>query len=189
MSDYWAFAPRNVRSKKPDRFNYLMNKIEEVVKSGVNGLEGIIIPSKLSDLENDSGFITEENIAGKLDKTEVFKNGVFDTENTKANGTKTKLWNESDGGGALIIDGTSNVKAFAGVNEGSDGSNIYVQLYAVDKDNKTGTRVNVNKDGAFYTSGKSNYNFAEDDEIVTKAVLMEEINALKARVEELEQTA
>ena len=185
-NDFWSDAPGKVKTSKRDRFNFLMEKIEAIVKSGLEDLEGIIIPSKTSDLENDSGFITEDAISGKLDKSEIFSNGVFTTKNTKQNGTVATIWNEADGGGSMIEDGTSNVKAFTGVNEGSDGSDIYVQSYAVDKTSKIGTRININKNGAFYTKNKSTYAFSENDEIVTKAMMMEEINALKARVAELE---
>lgn len=186
MTDFWINAPGKVKSSKRDRFNFLMGKIEAIIKSGLEDLEGIIIPSKTSDLENDSGFITEDAISGKLDKSEVFANGVFTTVNTNSNGTVAKIWNESDGGGTQIIDGTTNVQAYTGVHEGSDGTDIYVQTYAVDKTSKLGTRININKNGAFYTKNKSTYRFSEDDEIVTKAMIMEEINALKARVAELE---
>ena len=119
--------------------------------------------------EADNKFLTEhQDISGKLDKSEIFKNGIFQTENTKPNGTYTKIWNEADGGGTQIIDGTTNVKAYTGVHEGGDGTNIYVQTYAVDKNNNTGTRINVNKDGAYYTTGKNTYKFNAEDEIATK---------------------
>lgn len=101
-------------------------------------------------------------------KEDIFKNGVFTTENKKANGTVAKIWNEADGGGTQIIDGVSGVKAYTGVNEGSDGTNIYVQTYAVDKDTNIGTRINVNKEGAYLTTGKNTYTFSETDAIVTK---------------------
>ena len=36
-----------------------------------NAVNGIIIPDKVSQLQNDSGFITNSAIAGKADKTEL----------------------------------------------------------------------------------------------------------------------
>lgn len=118
-------------------------------------------------IEQTAQDLTNE-IDKKVNKTDVFKNGVFQVENTKPNGTYTKIWNESDGGGTQIIDGTTNVKAYTGVHEGGDGTDIYVQTYAVDKDDNTGTRINVNKDGAYYTTGKNTYKFTAEDEISTK---------------------
>lgn len=127
------------------------------------------IPTKVSQLENDSGFLTEhQDISGKIDRSELFTNGVFETVNIKNNGTKARLWNESDGGGAMIEDGSSNVKAFVGVNEGSNDNGIYAQIYAKDKSSNIGTRINVHTDKIYYTKNKSNSNVVADDEIVVK---------------------
>ena len=222
--DYWNNLKLNESWSKQDRFNFLMDKIESAIvgdsdlAEAINNIksrfENLVIPSKISDLENDSDFITEhqsledyitksetdglvkndgtvdttsyisehQDITGKIDRNELFSNGVFTTENTKTNGTVARIWNESDGGGVQIIDGTSDVKAFTGVNEGSDGSGIYAQIYAVDKNTKTGTRINVTDDGVFYTKGKSNYTWTTNDEIATK----QDINDLLARIEALE---
>lgn len=119
-------------------------------------------------------------------RKDIFQNGVFTTINTKENGTTARLWNESDGGGAQIIDGNTNVKAFTGVNEGSDGSNIYAQIYAINKDNSTGARINVNEDGAYYTSGKNTYRFTVDDEIATKGDLNNVAGAGEITIEKQE---
>lgn len=113
----------------------------------------------------------ETAVNGKVDSSTIFSNGVFDTQNTNANGTVARIWNEADGGGTQIIDGRSGVKAYTGVHEGSDGSKIYVQTYAVDKNTNTGTRINVNQEGAYYTTGKNTYTFTADDEIATKGDL------------------
>lgn len=224
MTDYWKNLGLNETWSKRERFNYIMGKIEETVvgDSGlaelINNLkskvDNLIIPSKTSELENDSGFITEhqslddyitksetsglitntgdvdttkylsehQDISGKLDKSEVFSNGVFTTINTNKNGTTAKIWNESDGGGTQIIDGKSNVQAYTGVHEGSDGTNIYVQTYAVNKSSKLGTRININPDGAYYTKNKTTYTWNEADEIVTK----KDLEDLISRIETLE---
>ena len=119
----------------------------------------------------------------KVDKTDIFQNGVFTTTNTKSNGTFTKIWNEADGGGTQIIDGVTNVQAYTGVHEGSDGTNIYVQTYAVDKNTKVGTRININKEGAFLTVGKNTYTFNADDAILTKKDLKSESDELQAQID------
>ena len=165
--------------------NYL-ESLESRINGSSDNVELVDVPTKTSYLVNDSGYITSEDIADKVDKSEIFQDGVFTTINTNSNGSVTKIWNEPDGGGTQIVDGQTNVQAYTGVHEGSDGTDIYVQTYAVDKNSKEGTRININKNGAFYTKNKTNYKFSSDDEIVTKAMLMEEINILKARIDALE---
>ena len=123
-----------------------------------------------------AGYLTEhQDISGKLDKSVIFPNGsTFETSHTKDNGTVVRLWNESTGGGAQVVDGGSGVKAFVGVNEGSadkgDGTpnNIYVQQYAINNVSKVGSRITINQNGAYYTRGKSNPWWEAKDEIVIK---------------------
>lgn len=88
-----------------------------------------------------------------------------DKEVTGANG-KALVFNESDGGGAKFEhkDGTFS---FVGVNDGGkDG--LAGQLYTVDSTTKVGARLNMTKDGFFYTTGKNTYTYTADDELVTK---------------------
>ena len=106
-----------------------------------------------------------------VERTDIFKNGFFWTENTNNKGTVSRIFNESDGGGAQLIDGTTNIQSYVGVNEGSSGGNFYAQIYALDKTTKVGTRINVSENGAYYTSGNSTYAFTADDEIATKGDL------------------
>lgn len=88
---------------------------------------------------------------------------------TGANG-KSLIFNESDGGGAKFehSDGTWS---FAGVNDGGENG-LAGQLYVVKKDASTGkyvgSRLNMTKDGFYYTNGKNSYAFTADDEIATK---------------------
>lgn len=106
-----------------------------------------------------------------VERADIFVNGHFETTNTKENGTITKIWNEEDGGGTQLIDGTSNVKSYVGVHEGGDGSGIYGQIYAIDKTSKTGTRVTIKNDAIYYTANKSNPTVTANDEIATKGDL------------------
>ena len=223
MVDYWSNLKLNECWSERERFNYLMAKIEEVVVGDsdlverineiVSEFNNIDIPSKVSELENDSGFLTEhqsldnfiaksdtvglitntgdvdtteylsehQDISGKIDRTELFKNGYFNTSNTNSRGSVALLWNESDGGGTKFTDNTSNVVSFVGVNEGSRDGDIYVQIYSKDKSTNLGSRLNVNPTGMFYTVGNGK-NWGEDDEIVTK----KDLNDLIARIEALE---
>ena len=223
MKDYWKDLKLSDAWSNRRRFNFLMDKIESAVVgdsdllNSLNNIkdsfENIIIPSKTSDLENDSGFLTEhqnlddyiaksdteglvrndgeidtteyisehQDISGKIDRNELFRNGVFETKNTNNRGSTAMIWNESDGGGAMFKDNTSNIVSFVGVNEGSQGGDVYVQIYSKNKSTNDGVRLNFNPNGAFYTVGSST-SYGDDAEIVT----MKDINELITRIEALE---
>ena len=221
MIDYWKELGLKESWSKRERFNYLMGKIEEAITgdSGLpelinnlkNKIDNLVIPSKTSELENDSGFITEhqslddyisksetpglitntgevdtteylsehQDISGKIDRTELFKNGLFTTKNTNSRGNVSQLWNESDGGGVIFDDNTSGVKSFVGVNEGSRDADIYVQIYSKNKSTNTGVRLNFNPTGAYYTVGSSK-TYTSADELVTKRDLEDIISRIEA---------
>lgn len=89
---------------------------------------------------------------------------------------KALIFNETDGGGAKFEhkDGTWS---FMGVNDGGkDG--LAGQIYAVDKDSKLGTRINVTKGGIYYTNGNTSYTYTANDEIATKGDVSEAIAGL-----------
>ena len=221
MIDYWKELGLKESWSKRERFNYLMGKIEEAITgdSGLpelinnlkNKIDNLVIPSKTSELENDSGFITEhqslddyisksetpglitntgevdtteylsehQDISGKIDRTELFKNGLFTTKNTNSRGNVSQLWNESDGGGVIFDDNTSGVKSFVGVNEGSRDADIYVQIYSKNKSTNTGVRLNFNPTGAYYAVGSSK-TYTSADELVTKRDLEDIISRIEA---------
>lgn len=221
--DYWSKLKLKEAWSEKERFNLLMEKIEttvvgdsdlvEIINNIRNKMDNLIVPSKTSDLENDSGFITEhqsledyvsksetegllrndgtvdentyltehQDITGKIDRTELFKNGVFTTTNTNSRGSIAKIWNESDGGGTQFTDNSSNIVSFVGVNEGSRDGNIYVQIYSKNKSTNSGVRVNFNPDGAFYTVGTSK-TWNNGDEIAT----LKDLEALEDRISSLE---
>ena len=221
MTDYWKKLGLKESWSKRERFNYLMSKIEETVTGDSslpelinnlkNKVDNLVIPSKTSELENDSGFITEhqslddyisksetpglitntgevdtteylsehQDISGKIDRTELFKNGLFTTKNTNSRGNVSQLWNESDGGGVIFDDNTSGVKSFVGVNEGSRDADIYVQIYSKNKSTNTGVRLNFNPTGAYYTVGSSK-TYTSADELVTKRDLEDIISRIEA---------
>ena len=107
--------------------------------------------------------------------------GYFKTVNNQSDGSYGQLWNEDSGGGAQYYNKTANIISFVGVNsDNADG--ICAQIYSKGKGNNVGSRLNVNPNGMFYTKGKSNGSFDENDEIVTK----KELNALLLRIAELE---
>ena len=107
--------------------------------------------------------------------------GYFKTVNNQSDGSYGQLWNEDSGGGAQYYNKTANIISFVGVNsDNADG--ICAQIYSKGKGNNVGSRLNVNPNGMFYTKGKSNGSFDENDEIVTK----KELNALLSKITELE---
>ena len=221
MTDYWKELGLKESWSKRERFNYIMGKIEEAITGDSslaelinnlkNKVDNLVIPSKTSELENDSGFITEhqslddyisksetpglitntsevdtteylsehQDISGKIDRTELFKNGLFTTKNTNSRGNVSQLWNESDGGGVIFDDNTSGVKSFVGVNEGSRDADIYVQIYSKNKSTNNGVRLNFNPTGAYYTVGSSK-TYTSADELVTKRDLEDIISRIEA---------
>lgn len=85
-----------------------------------------------------------------------------------ANG-KALIFNESDGGGAKF-ENKDGVNSFVGVSdEGENG--LAAQIYALKKNESNkyvGTRINVTKDGIYYTNGADSITFNPGDEIATK---------------------
>ena len=107
--------------------------------------------------------------------------GYFKTVNNQSDGSYGQLWNEDSGGGAQYYNKTANIISFVGVNsDNADG--ICAQIYSKGKGNNVGSRLNVNPNGMFYTKGKSNGSFDENDEIVTK----KELNELLSKIAKLE---
>lgn len=125
-----------------------------------------------------------QDISGKLDRSEIIKNGVFDISNTNENGTVARILNEADGGGIFLTDGTSNVKSFVGVNEGGANGGPYAQIYAIDKDSKVGTRMNTTANGIFYSKGRNSSTFTAADEIATKGDIEAGIGTLEFATDE-----
>lgn len=117
-------------------------------------------------------YLVPDDIEGKVNKTDIFdKDGLFTTENVNSNGSVARIWNEADGGGIQIVDGTSGVKAAFSVHEGGAPGDIglYGQIYAVRNigGKSTGSRLNVTDRGIFYTVTNT-YQWTEKDEVAVK---------------------
>ena len=95
-----------------------------------------------------------QGLAKKVDATITGKDG------------KAKIFNEISGGGAQFDNTTKNTLSYVGVNDGNDG--IFAQIYSKDKKTNAGARLNVSPQGIFYTNGKTNASFTEQDELITK---------------------
>lgn len=85
-----------------------------------------------------------------------------------ANG-KSLVWNEASGGGAKF-EHTDGTWSFVGVNDGGENG-LAAQIYAVKKNENNkyvGTRINVTKNGIYYTNGNDSMAYTAGDEIATK---------------------
>jgi hypothetical protein len=114
--------------------------------------------------------------------------GYFKTVYNNTNGSYAQLWNESDGGGSQYFNQAANVLSYVGTNDG-DANGICVQIYSKDKTSNLGSRLNINPNGMFYTTNKTNGGFDANDELVTKKTiqeLLDEIQSLKDRITTLE---
>lgn len=76
------------------------------------------------------------------------------------------VFNEADGGGSKF-EHTDGTWSFVGVNDGG-ANGLAAQIYAVNKDTKVGTRINVTTSGIYYTNGNNSYTWTAGDEIATK---------------------
>ena len=98
---------------------------------------------------------------------------TLDNKTTQTlNGTNGKaiIWNESDGGG-VKFEHNDGTYTFLGVNDGG-ASGINGQIYSVDHSTNTGMRLNITKNGLFYTTNKNTYAYSAEDELVTKKDLI-----------------
>ena len=96
----------------------------------------------------------DDELAKKMDKNDIWKNGVFDTTKTNADGSYAHMWNESDGGGSQYFNKTADMISYVGVNDGGP-TGIAVQIYSKIKSTNSGVRINVNSNKAYYTVGNN----------------------------------
>ena len=146
----------------------------EFIKAG----DGIELTKETVTVDPTTGFTADIVTVNAKDTTYTAGNGIVISSDNKisvdnrterrivsANGNEALIFNESDGGGAKYTNIANNTIAFAGVNDGS--GKVDVQLYALDKTTKTGTRININPSGAYYTV-RNSMAFTAEDEIVTR---------------------
>ena len=116
--------------------------------------------------EADSNVATAGNyiasghgVAANLTALDTQLKSTTDTANAAVprnmNGTNGKalIFNETDGGGAKF-EHNDKTWSFTGVNDGG-ANGIAAQIYAIDKDSKTGARIDVYTDGMYYTVGNA----------------------------------
>ena len=98
---------------------------------------------------------------------------------------KALIFNENDGGGAKFEhnDGTWS---FVGVNDGGENG-LAAQIYALKKNENNkyvGTRINVTKNGIYYTNGNDSMAYTAGDEIATKKDVSGDANSKTVYVTE-----
>lgn len=200
-----------LRSELPNKVSQLINDAQFITLQQVENKadkDDVYTKQEIADLMDEfivdipqqyiteeelsaKGFITQEALEIKADKTdldnlatkqEVTKelNKKVQKDITSASGT-AKIFNEASGAGAQFKNTQKNTLSFVGVNDGNDG--VFVQIYSKDSSTNVGARLNAAPTGIYYTNGKTNGSYNEEDELVTKA----QINALLERIASLEQ--
>lgn len=180
--------PTNVASKKE-----LADAIEEI-KNNPDVVD--IVATKVGLDNYDTSELTDKDIV-KVLKDETQGGGIsyyrWDTKKFTLIATLEKstpetvigdngtslVMNEGDGG-TLQFTTSDGKKSGVAVNDGT--GDILAELYAVTEADKTGSRVILNTDGAYYTK-KEDATFDENDELVTKKT----IESLNQKIAELEE--
>lgn len=148
-----------------------INKVKnEVVADAVK--ENLNVAS-MDDLATDKEL--SEALQSYVKVSDIFKSGYFYTKKDNNDGSYALLWNESDGGGSQYYNKTADIISYVGTNDGGNDG-IAVQLYSKYKDGvggtkNSGTRININPNGAYYTKGTntSTNGGSDDNEIAVKA--------------------
>ena len=128
----------------------------------------------------------DTELAKKADKANLINNsGAIYNKLTNDEGYDLIFNEKKSGGGAQEYNSKDNVISFVGVNHDTpDGVNA--QIYAKYFDNKgdqvknMGSRLNMNVNGFYYTTGKTNGSFEAGDELATKKDLPDISNFVTA---------
>jgi hypothetical protein len=139
-------------------------------------------------IDANAAAITAEETRATSAETDL--QDAIDAEETRAkaaeakkvdrqvNGTNGKalIFNETDGGGAKF-ENTDGINSFVGVNDAGAGG-IDAQIYAINKDTKEGSRIDVSNTGVYYTVGSDApaSRMVEGNEIATKGNVNEAVS-------------
>ena len=135
----------------PDLSNYAtLTDVSTAVSNS-----GHVVPSQLSGLVAVNG----ANVSSASHNIITQKNG----KNLTA-----KIWNETSGGGAQFRNEDAGKVSFIGVNNGDGDNEIWVQGYAKNIANNTGTRIALSTEGFYYTKNQNNGSYTNLDEVLTK---------------------
>ena len=123
------------------------------------------VKSSINELTEDIA----EVINGKAEKSDLFKNGVFNVgwkDNDES--THSITLESPDFGGIFAYNAPKNIKSYIGLNK-SDESGIDGQIYAINPDTRIGTRINFDAEkGVFYSKNTTNRGLMAEDELATK---------------------
>ena len=131
-------------------------------------------------VKGDVASLKEETTSllnNKADKEELDKRTVQEISGDKG----TSRIENHDNGGVMTFVTKDNKRGGVAVNDGTE--NILTELYAVNGDNKNGSRLIMNENGAYYTKGDK-VSYEENNEIATKEDVdnLREISQSKARI-------
>jgi len=123
------------------------------------------VKSSINELTEDIAKV----INGKAEKSDLFKNGVFDVGWKDNDESTHNITLESpDFGGIFAYNAPRNIKSYIGLNK-SDESGIDGQIYAINPDTRIGTRINFDAEkGVFYSKNTTNRGLIAEDELATK---------------------
>ena len=79
----------------------------------------------------------------------------------------SRLFNAVDGSGSQFVNTEKRTATFVGIHNDEEKGPL-AQIYSKDIESNEGARLNVSSKGIFYTNGKDNDSFDENDEIITK---------------------
>lgn len=146
---------------------------EYVTEEDLNDLASKnFVTEKISEIEipDTSDFVKPADFAGLVSIKGTNASSAQHKIITKKNDKNitAMLWNEESGGGSQMKNENAGKVSFIGVNNGDDGSNVWMQGYAKSISTNVGSRITLNPEGFYYTKNQANGSFSEDDEVVVK---------------------
>ncbi|MBR2247497.1 MAG: right-handed parallel beta-helix repeat-containing protein, partial [Bacilli bacterium] len=140
-------------------------------KADTTALESLATKAELEPLATTEVMNTE--LAKKADKAKLLNNDYLYNKVDIGNGGYSLIFNESDGGGSQISNKAVNVISYVGVSDGGP-TGIAAQIYskyisdAEGQVRNEGSRLNINPNGMYYTTKKTDGKFTAEDELATK---------------------
>lgn len=133
---------------------------------------GAVTEGKIAENAVAEGNIKDGSIAITKLNEELQNKITNTTEATIDDDEKTAgVWNDETGGQLFFLNKSNNVRANVSVNNGTDGTGVYVQLSATDKDSNRGSRIDLDEHKAYYTTDKTSTEHTAKDEIAVKGDL------------------
>ena len=147
---------------------------EAATARAAEGANATAISNEISRAE-DAEQVLQDNINAEQSRAEAEEIKKVDRQVNGTNG-KSLIFNESDGGGAKF-ENNDGINSFVGVNDAGDGG-IDAQIYAINKDTKEGSRLDVSNTGVYYTVGSDApaSRMVEVNEIATKGNVNEAVS-------------